>query len=59
MSDSTQEFLALIERRLTEITTEWTDPLEAVILFQRLSFAIQCLKATCQADTFAMSESTP
>jgi len=38
MSVSTQEFLAQIRRRLTEVTT---DPRETMLLFQRLSIIVQ------------------
>jgi len=50
MSVSTQEFLAQIGRRLTEVTT---DPRETTFFFQRLSVTVH---ATCLADTFAISE---
>jgi len=54
MSVSTQEFLAQIGRRLTEVTT---DPRETTFFFQRLSVTVQRFNATCLADTFAIFES--
>jgi len=57
-SVSTQEFLAQIGRRLTEMTT---DPRETAFLFQRVSVAVQRFYAgaylLCLADTFAQFRS--
>jgi len=53
MSVSTQEFLAQIGRRLTEVTT---DHRETTFLFQRLSVTIQRFNAACLADPFAISK---
>jgi len=54
MSVSTQEFLAQIKRRLTEVTT---DPRETTFLFQRLSVTVQRFNAACLADILPISES--
>ena len=56
VSARAQEFLAQIERRLTEVAT---DPRETAFLFQRLSVAVQRFNAACLADTFPISESPP
>jgi len=53
MSVSTQDFLAQIGRRLTEVTM---DPRKTTFLFQRLSVTVQRFNAACLADTFAISE---
>jgi len=53
MSDSAQEFLAQIGKRLTEVTT---DPRETTFLFQRLSVTVHRCNAACLADAFAISE---
>jgi len=53
MSVSTQEFLAQIGRRLTEVTT---DPRETTFFFQHLSVTVQRFNAACLADPFAISK---
>jgi len=52
MSVSTQEFLAQIGRRLTEVTTD----LVKGRFFQRLSVAVQRFNAACLPNTFAIFE---